>query len=163
MGLLGSEGYYARSKTEQVYITRLVDKGYSTLKKNSKSVYIITQKGREYLFTIQVTKIKKMADKVKEQINGTSIGVFSGLNTCYILLQKETKKVLLAIQNPFFSLDAFLDQLDEELTNTIYDRVVAFIDHGDPEQYNPSSDISWAPLEDPWTASTAIRSELMTI
>ena len=134
--------------------------GYSTLKKNSKSVYVITQKGREYLFNIQVSKIKTMADQVKKQINGTSLGVFSGLNTCYILLQRETKKVLLAIQNPFFSLDEFLDQLDTELTNTIYDRVVAFIHHGDPEQYNPSSDISWVPLEDPWTASTAISSEL---
>lgn len=163
MGLLGGEGYYARSKNEQVYIKRLVDMGYSTLKKNSKSVYIITQKGREYLFALQITKIKKMADQVKAQISGTSIGVFSGVNTCYILLQRETKKVLLAIQNPFFSLDEFLDQLDIELTNTIYDRVVAFINHGDPEQYNPSSDISWAPLEDPWTASTAIRSELTTI
>lgn len=163
MGILGVEGYYARTETEQIYIKRLVDKGYTTLKKNSKSVYIITQKGREYLFALQITKIKKMADQVKAQISGTSIGVFSGVNTCYILLQRETKKVLLAIQNPFFTLDEFLDQLDTELTNTIYDRVVAFVDHGDPEQYNPSSDISWVPLEDPWTASTAIKSELTAV
>ncbi len=46
---LGDAGYYARTETERAFLSNLCEKGLIQLKKGTKSVYLLTSNGKNYL------------------------------------------------------------------------------------------------------------------
>ncbi|UCE12715.1 MAG: hypothetical protein JSV04_11035, partial [Candidatus Heimdallarchaeota archaeon] len=59
---VGETGYYARTETEKVLLTELVNKGYVRVKRGTKNIFQITSEGESNLFR-ELNPNTKIGDK----------------------------------------------------------------------------------------------------